>query len=301
MDDETCIPLALRQRMSRNVTHDSQNRYRKIKTVLDRLILGFADQQLVTGIALLVAGGIKSAQEPGFLGGAHASLIVALACLSSSSHLAGLLNIRPYLTKHRALATLRIVSVAVFAIFLSIGLLLTNNIISHLMKLPMNLLQIFQFGRASIGLPNLLVLYTFWLAFVQILDGFKHWIRRKVRIVVWRRVRRWIMVDQLLQQCRRFIPERVLSSVRRAIKNLFWFILLGDPLFVTILQILFAGVAAFCALTQKFAFAGPPLCDLTGREGNKWGFGQLLAMLLLLLPLLQAAEGISGLSARFLM
>ena len=84
-------------RRSRQGRRGKMSLWRKI---LDRLVLAFADQQLVTGISLLVSGYVKGSSDMQglwhYIDGAHFSLIVYMSYLSSSSHLASVLTLRRY-------------------------------------------------------------------------------------------------------------------------------------------------------------------------------------------------------------
>ena len=121
-DEHSCLPVRLQNALHRRYSAPARGQCRRAQAVLERLILALADQQLATGIALLVAGGIKWVEAPGFASGAHASLVVCLSCLSSSSHLAGIINLKGYFRTHRRLGILRIILVAAYAVSLSLAL-----------------------------------------------------------------------------------------------------------------------------------------------------------------------------------
>ncbi|KAK8246286.1 hypothetical protein HDK90DRAFT_7036 [Phyllosticta capitalensis] len=98
------------------------------RQLLDRLMLALADQQLLTGIALLISGYIR-ARNPRLLNTEensyifllwepHFHLIIYLSCLASSSHLASVLTLKSYFASHSAVAQLRLVLIFIFAILL---------------------------------------------------------------------------------------------------------------------------------------------------------------------------------------
>ena len=308
-DADSCLPVKFQHALSRSCSPKSKLRCAWVKNFLQRMLLGLADQQLVTGIALLIAGGIKwqqydastAASEIGFLSGAHAALIVYLSCLASSSHLAGILNLRSYFRKHRILGTVRICLVALFAVFLTVALRYSANafgILAAYVDYPFEFIStvIPIWFPILLAVPILAILYTFWLALIQILDRPRLWIERMIRKKIWPFVRKWLGIWAALSLCRRILPENICNWCSRSVKSLFWFGLFGHPFFTCILQIIFTFLSVSLALLQKLIpsyFPDLP-CDLTSPEENAWGFGQVLPMLLLLLPLLQAAELLSG-------
>ncbi|KAI4917258.1 hypothetical protein J4E90_003765 [Alternaria incomplexa] len=85
---------------------------------LDPLIIGFGDQQLITGYAVLLSGWIKVAQGSFRVQGSHFVLILYVCALSSSSHLAALITLRKYFRKYKLIAKIRLTLVVFFAVFL---------------------------------------------------------------------------------------------------------------------------------------------------------------------------------------
>ena len=79
---------------------------------LQHLILALADQQIVTGIALMAAFWIDysmpSTTPSVSKSGAATGLVINLGFLASSSHLAGIINLKAHLREHRVLALFRI-------------------------------------------------------------------------------------------------------------------------------------------------------------------------------------------------
>ena len=294
-------------RIHRRCSLKTQQRCRRIKDFLERLILALADQQLATGIALLVAGGIKWYQNKdpsgqhssaGAIGAAHGALIVALSSLASSSHLAGLINLRVYLRKHRTLAWIRIAMVAVYAFVLSFALRFTTTSYSRFMDYLGAM-----FGpspivlRLTYCLPLLMTLHLFWLGLIQLLDGprirFESCFRRRILPFA----RKWLGLGLVSRGLRSALSDGAYALLSKVVSATFWFLIFGHPFFICVIQLAITSLSAFSALTQKFIASKDPNfpCDLTtSAEENAWGFGQMLAMLLLLLPLLQGLETFSG-------
>jgi hypothetical protein len=80
--------------------------------------------------------------------------------------------------------------------------------------------------------------------------------------------------------------------VREALKKTASLILLWTPGLIFISQILFATISTGLTLGQKFAEppAGSHLCSLQSPDEDASGFGQILPMLLLVLPVFSALE-----------
>jgi len=64
------------------------------------------------------------------------------------------------------------------------------------------------------------------------------------------------------------------------------------PSIAFVVQILLANVSAVLVLTQKFARPEDEVrfCGMQGDEENIWGFGQMLSVVMLLLPVMTAAQ-----------
>jgi hypothetical protein len=74
------------------------------REVAERLILGFSDQQLVTGTALLLAAFIRLPATNGQIRAYHFSVITdRVAWFSANTHLVTLFVLRDYFAKHLAL------------------------------------------------------------------------------------------------------------------------------------------------------------------------------------------------------
>jgi len=73
---------------------------------LERFILALSDQQLVTGLAVLIAGYINLCTRSVY----HFRIIVALAWFSSTTHLSTLAVLRVYLTDHPKIRDWRVVA-----------------------------------------------------------------------------------------------------------------------------------------------------------------------------------------------
>ena len=306
-DDYSCLPFSLQNALFRRYNACQRAQCQRAKAVLDRLILSLADQQLATGIALLVAGGIKAAEAADvgsiddFLDGPHAVLIIYLCCLSSTTHLAAIINLKAYFLEHYRLGFVRIALVAAFGVVLATALCFSRPDFF----LPINQVSGYNLGEAisrdrNVGYYLLIafffVIYTFWLAAIQLVGGRESRFAQWIHDPFWPTIKRWFRLETALTRARKW---NWYPKASRVIKATFWFLVVGHPFAVCLFQLGFATITLICALLRKFAPAWSTWltqgdCDLTGPEENSWGFGQILPMVLLVLPIWQAAEIASG-------
>src|SRR2546429_5681837 len=102
-----CLPKAFRRTSS---TRDFW------VIVLDKLILGLSDQQLVTGLAVLTIG----LGRIRLISTYHFYVIQSLAMFSCGCHMASVITLRRYFQEHPLLASIRLGAMLIFAIILSV-------------------------------------------------------------------------------------------------------------------------------------------------------------------------------------
>jgi len=98
-------------------------RHPRMHRILRQTIIVLSDQQIVTGIAIMTAGfvGLRSGQISVY----HYQIVLYLAWLSSSVHLSALTLLRPFLNRHSGLKVWRLVGMGALFIMLIIGLVPT--------------------------------------------------------------------------------------------------------------------------------------------------------------------------------
>ncbi len=111
------------------------------KKSLEKALLMFSDQQIVTGIALLASG---YSQLPSGLDAYHWQIVVYLAWFSSFTHLTTLTALRNYFQDHPATRSWRIILMIVTVSLLGIALLPTGN-----------QFWVYQEGTGTLGFPAL--------------------------------------------------------------------------------------------------------------------------------------------------
>jgi hypothetical protein len=276
-----CLNACLDAHLSKNEDDDSPaDRKRRLKLklwrkVLERLIIALADQQLVTGLAILITGWIIYWLH---LDSAHFVLVLYLSCLSSSSHIAAIITLRQYFSDYPRLARLRLSFTSGFALILS-----TSSLVSA------------GFEPFSLSFLWFVVLWFFWTATWHVTslehqEVHKVNYTRRIKRVTWRPIC-WIL---------RYTPSlkakdrwRRFTVYLRKVLHYLYFL---TPFSVFVLQILFATFSVALALAQKFTpgDSDSNVCSLRSKEGNEMGFGQILAIILLIMPGIAAYEAYEG-------
>ncbi|KAH8888078.1 hypothetical protein GQ53DRAFT_767975 [Thozetella sp. PMI_491] len=268
----------------------------------ERFIISMSDQQLVTGIAILVALYIKSCSVSVF----SFEIAVSVAYFSCSIHISTLTVLRQYLKRYKKLAILRSIMMVILAIMLLAGLLMIesgtfyqvpsmklgcaladfNSYISH------NLTWV-QVGNTAMICWFIISAYGCFLyelfddRFIEVLGNWYFWLALSVGM----------SNDDKDKQCKKIfefretkIIERIglpgVSKVRMVIIVIPYLLEEFSRSFLyKILWMLFYftfGVATFCELWVQHGYYKQVL--------DVWGFGQLVPMFLLALPLLSAYE-----------
>ncbi|KAI9653364.1 MAG: hypothetical protein M1831_006069 [Alyxoria varia] len=115
------IPNVLLNDADRFCYHGRSTRSQIWQDAVHRGILVVSDQQIVTGIAIMVAGFAQWKTITVY----HWEIVLYLAWMSSNTHLTTLTVLRPYLQKRNTLKTWRVTGMAILLILLLVGLSLT--------------------------------------------------------------------------------------------------------------------------------------------------------------------------------
>jgi hypothetical protein len=98
-------------------------RHPRIQTALRKFVLSLSDQQIVTGIAIMAAGLRGLAKDT--ISTYHYQIVLYLAWLSSSVHLSAISLLTPYLSKYNGLRTWRLIGMLALFVMLLVGLVPT--------------------------------------------------------------------------------------------------------------------------------------------------------------------------------
>ena len=238
--------------------------------VLDRLILGLSDQQLVTGFSILMIGFVKIMQLSIY----HFFLVISLAMFSCSAHLASVLSLRRYFQNRPKMAKIRFVVMLTFACALMVALLAAGAPFSiRYSDLQCPAICLFQGSWAKRGTVNkvigvallVLLIFSYWVALSYMLPNvfLTKWLFTKPLESIERALR----IYQLHERFMHWRPRIPSIVVSQGAQLLWWMIIF--------------------ALSVVLRLQGSKTVD--GSE-NAWGFGQLLAVFLITLPFLSAAE-----------
>jgi hypothetical protein len=298
LDDMAFLPKVLQRGFNRNRDPSTMIHHKQWRTILDSMVLSLADQQLLTGLALMVAGYVK---QGGNLQQAHFYLIVYMCCLSSSSHLASIITLRKYLEEHPLTSKLRICLVVVFAVALIVSIIVSGAFGPFFIPIRYILLltRIGVFPFAEEIFSYLPVLWLFWTAILEVAPFLKGKVKSFVRNYVWPFCREGLFIGILLEFVRSWLNSAVEQTSRKIIVACLWYLLLLTPCSIFVLQVIFATASTAMTLAQKFSKPGSGdegVCTLSSSDENAWGFGQILPVLLLWLPIFSAIEVYIGAS-----
>ncbi|KAI0508851.1 hypothetical protein F5B22DRAFT_618961 [Xylaria bambusicola] len=276
----------------------------------DQVILSFSDQQLITGFALLLSSYVNLyAYKEDFViedaldyQDAHFVLVVYLGCLSSSSHLICLLRWaqlceveEPGHTKVEEMMQVRKWIILIFALFLT-GSAATSY---HTFRPIFWLLQ----GAPGPGsddivyaeswliaqrvIPAFLILYVFWICYMQVSSELKE------------------KLEKALSHVENCLKKTLPTKQTKRVMCLIQFCLFSRPKFALGIQTFGVIISILFVLLQKFS--QPPeitdyalelgiqeWCGLNNPGDNRWGFGQTVAVAMLVLPFLSLIDAYKG-------
>ena len=299
------------------VTNQNRNRDRARRSKgLERFILALSDQQLVTGLAVLIAGFTNRCSRSFY----HFRIIAALGWFSSTTHLSTLAVLRAYLIDHPRVRDWRVI--AMLGIF---GLLVVSQIGTFSTRdgsLPVQCI-FGSFGSTDLGFLNIIQvvlvgiflgvsytnrtrrLYTFdpdWSVQDWIVEALakplikKNDVRNLERIVVTtptlskaeqgatyrklqQRRRWWKYCGDWVKK--RSVPSRCMAEINYLNKEM------QGSFLSEILTLLFGvsyGISQLITSRMEVPTAG-----ISGDQ-NAMSFGQLVPLLLIALPVLAAGE-----------
>jgi hypothetical protein len=291
------FPKRLNALLSKNQDPAHLRRCAFWRKVLERLIIALADQQLITGFAILITGWIVYRDH---LDGAHFTLVIYLSCLSSTSHLAAIITLRQYFHDNFLLAQLRVFCVISFATMLGFAIKFSAaagpfSIIWYLIS------KVDRDIKISVNWQGTLSTVSVeWLLYA----GVYHINRPAALNAVLKRLyNMMVLVGRCVSRPLSFVPYRFSAKSDARLRKYavyarttIRYLIFLTPGSVFLLQILFASVSVALVLAQKFSPGDPDshACSLNSTDENKMGYGQILAFLLLGLPLIAAIEAING-------
>jgi hypothetical protein len=244
--------------------------------VLDRVVLSLSDQQLVTGFSILVIGCIKLRSDITIY---HFACITNLAMFSCSAHLASVISLRRYFQDHPEVAWVRLGFMSTFALLLAVSLsifgvwistaqsagrmgcpatcLLPGNGIGHFHWVGWALtvyLVVCYWAAYSYVFPNAEIFFTKWL-FTKPLEF----------------VEKFFGIHQFHERFMHRRPVFPSLLVAHLLQFAWWLISLISSLIIRM-------------------WGNRHASTFEGGSETSWGFGQLLAIFLIVLPFLNGVE-----------
>jgi hypothetical protein len=251
--------------------------------VIERLVLGFSDQQLVTGLAIMLTAFIRLGTNTNGITTYHFSLVTDLAWFSCNTHLITLFVLRDYFIHFSVLRNVRMMAMALLA-----GLLIASAVMSSH--------QLWYIGTERMVDGKLVDYTSFNCPALCLVDNLGsniggsplRWGIANVVLLVWAYL--MAMIPVLV------IPSRHLLDSSESQKNSYTKVKKGVSAIYDFLKSKPFNVAfnlAWFALGLVSMFydrsRGQALLAANETE-DSWGFGQIVALLLVLLPFLAAAE-----------
>lgn len=229
---------------------------------------------------------------------------------------------------HRSQARLRLILITIFAMFLAVTIGLASSMnyyfIFFVIKLfnlalkPRELDQdstVIAILAVSMAIPIIVTLGICWICALQLTPHLKKTVREKVRSLLLKPVRKYLKLSKIWHYgFMRVLPQKRREPVTNFVKRCFWLLVVGHEFEVFVLQNILAVLSIVWIALQRLAT--PPaflsevdadynpgleyssLCSLHKVAGrDQWAsFGQLLPMILLLLPLLSAYGAFIGMT-----
>lgn len=289
----------------------------RIQEVFTRFVLALSDQQLVTGLAILIAG--VSSQHR--LSNYEFGVTLGLAWFSTTTHLATLSALREYFRTRKPLCHVR-VSGMVVVLMLLIYIFFLTNLDSFDWTLPVQCV----FSSSDYAPPPLawhhpiwvLSFVTFLLALFLILKGYLdrigalysnhslwlylrlRWTQRTARskgsMITWNPHISMLPNDELLEEYKAYVRMRTLQDVSNAstssqsMRRRLQITNYKDSFFLSIPSIAFS-YSYGISQAATYRWEDPPtLSD----DSSYMGFGQIMPILLLVLPMFAALEAYYG-------
>jgi uncharacterized membrane protein len=251
--------------------------------VLDRLTLGFSDQQLVTGMAVLIIGLGKISQISTY----HFYVIESLAMFSCGCHMASVVTLRRYFQEHPVLALIRVGAMLVFAIMLSISIIYAGTVVQMAFgaspQCPLRCtIESQAFSRR---IPRILdIIFTvilIWAYYAALVYVFPN---GTIFFQTWLVTKPMVLLERLLQA----IPGGQYGyQFHERFRH--W----NAPITAIDITFFLQWVWSILAFGFATAIRVKGGTYLSGSE-NQWSFGQILAVFLIILPFLSAAEVFIG-------
>ncbi|GFF25247.1 hypothetical protein IFM46972_01339 [Aspergillus udagawae] len=271
--------------------------------VLTAFVLQLSDQQLVTGLLLLVCGYAQYWGSSVHHGANNLWTVTDVVCYSSFTHAATLLSLCPYFQRHRKLATLRVVIMyIIYGLWLVVAVrILSPNKPKDSQKLP-SLAS--RFWHAATVIEAIGIMWIYLLTYLPVFLSEQ---AMEVRTIVSRVslstqdiafIREWLALVKPLSHSaasgsiwHRYNPYAIAKRCLFKMAVAF-----SERIISLIVEVIFPWSTAGVWLALLWAFSLGALIYSLLQNGltSSWDFGQLLPVFMILLPIVNLVTSIIG-------
>ena len=260
-----------------------------IETIIERFVLGLADVQLLTGTSMLLVAFLKCDITT-----YHFGLIIDLVWFSSNTHLTATLVLSDYLREYHAARFWRVILMGTMCLFLMVATILeTNKLWYSQLPLPVRCMFLNTAGNMQ-GSSN-----TGWTitTIVLLVYGYSVTIA-KLFSRINDRIEKWFSKTDIWMEARLkklILDSRTHSSLCASLVRIACKCVCIVKFIIKFFQYMnFVFDLVWFALGIWFLFAdiatGQQYMDTSSSSTQSWGFGQLIPMFLLSLPILTVLE-----------
>jgi hypothetical protein len=294
-----CLPEHHLRRVDRHIFRaNSRNEDSRWRKVIERVMMSLSDQQLVTGLAILVAGYHEMTSNN--LDLYHWHMIVWLALLSSSVHIASLTLLRDVFNKNPVLRNFRVAGMLILLVLLATATWPTRKGLSGLWLpakccwaqsrwLDNMFTSMFRGFDPSWCIALVMLLFAYAWKLSQLFQPSRSWIRkwlvakpqaateRLMRRIVLSAMPRWLTWPAYRLLTVYYLTFAVYAEVAESFAASILFLLVSLPYGITSIVV-----------TRRV------ISPETRSGENSLTFGQLVPLLLLMLPVMAALELSTG-------
>lgn len=267
------------------------------KRTLDTVILTFSDQQLITGLTILIAGYTESAFHG--LSAHHWQIVVFLGWMSSTVHLASLTLLRPWLNRNLLLRNLRLSGMVTLLALLAAALYPSTSKlylfgVATSLRYPVRCFwdqswraQAVTGGINNDAIVSYITLFSGYIwKIAQLLDGTHHRLRRYILVPPVAKLERLARQNADPMPTKWTLRWTSLRLIIYAHVLLVVLIEVVDSFAATLLFLLTSLTWGTLQLSRTRSWATQGVLDAE----RTFSFGQLLPLLLLLQPIFTIVE-----------
>ena len=288
---------------TRFLTRYTEPRKQKYYETLQHFVLTLSDQQIVTGLSILCIGYYKHCTLYTY----HFFIIIALGWFSSTTHLSTLTILQGYFTRSSWLKYIRLAGIVAVLILLFVGLLVLYTDYSFAVRVQCRLDKLSLPVTKSIE-SLCMILVLMYVVIINVYKSLQFCFGRRspyssatailehtLRGQNDRSPSRQDYYSQRLNKSTSAHPQSVITTLRAYLLTFnFAYLQLQDSFLWQLLWLLFNNLYGVRQIYWARSYVGHRISRPEVNNEDELGFGQLLALLLLALPVLAAVEAYQG-------